>query len=75
MKHYKIVYQGKIVKGNDIEKVKQNLASIFHTDVAKIERFFKGRPVVVKDKLTLETAKKYKTTFHKAGAVCRIEPV
>ncbi|MDM8556122.1 DUF1566 domain-containing protein [Desulfococcaceae bacterium HSG7] len=73
MKHYKVIYQGKIVKGNDIEKVKQNLASVFRTDIARIERFFKGRPVVVKDNLTLETAKKYRTAFHKAGAVCQIE--
>lgn len=70
---YTIFFTGKIRKGNEIEKVKRNLAVIFKKDVYWVNRLFEKEKVVIIKKANFETVKKIWSLFEKAGAVCEVE--
>lgn len=72
---YQVVFSGEIAKGQHIEKVKRNLASLYKVEVKKIERLFSGHALAIKKDVDYKTAMKYKSTFEKAGAICNIEEV
>ena len=72
MNNYKIVFEGKIAEGCNIEDVKKNLASLYSVDVGEIERLFTGRPIVLKENLDYQTAIKDKGLFEETGAVCSV---
>jgi len=69
---YRLICRGEILEGEDIQKVKQNLAALFKVEVSKVEDFFTGGRDTVKTNVDYETALKYQKAFGKAGAVCRI---
>lgn len=69
-KKYDVLFTGKLVEGAAIDKVKANVAMMFKTDVAKIERLFIGMPVMIKKGVDEETALKYMMALKKAGAIC-----
>ncbi|MCC6209257.1 MAG: hypothetical protein IT488_14070 [Gammaproteobacteria bacterium] len=69
---YDIVFPGALVPGCDIVQVKAELARLFKTDIAAIERLFCGRPVIIKKGLDRQTADKYKAVMEKAGAICEL---
>lgn len=69
---YKVILLG-VAQGFDLQDVKEKLAAFFKIKPAKVDAFFKGKPVVVKKGLDNETALKYKSVFELAGATCRIE--
>jgi hypothetical protein len=71
-KAYKLVFKGEILPGFELDTVKINVAKLFKTDVAKIERLFSGSRVVIKDNIDLATAKKYEMAMQSKGAVCSI---
>ena len=72
MNDYKIVFEGKIAEGSNIEDVKKNLASLYSVDVGEIQRLFTDRPIVLKENLDYQTAIKDKEAFEKTGAVCSV---
>jgi hypothetical protein len=70
---YRVVFEGRVAEGQDLGLVKKRLASIFKTDIKNVEKMFKGRTVIKKN-VPLETCKKVRLAFGKAGAVCKIVP-
>ena len=72
---YKVIVSGEILPGHDIGETKKHLAAAFKLPAETVERFFIGKPVVVKSNTDLQTAEKYKTLIEKAGAVCSIKQV
>ena len=70
---YRVIFSGKTVQGKDISEIKINLASLFKTDISKIDGFFKGKKVVVKKNLDHQTASKYIRDLKKAGVICQIQ--
>lgn len=72
---YKVIFEGTILQGCAEEEVKKNLAALFKISVAKIEKYFVGRPVVIRKNADRETADKIEKAFRDAGAVCRAEPI
>ncbi|MDM8517505.1 PQQ-binding-like beta-propeller repeat protein [Desulfobacterales bacterium HSG16] len=72
---YNIIYKGEICKGNEIERVKKNLAGLFNINEKKIGQFFIGKPVVIKKNVDYNTAVKYAKTLKNAGAVCKISKI
>ena len=46
---FKIVFEGTIVAGQDLENVKKNLAALFEIDKEDIEPLFSGSQVVLKN--------------------------
>jgi len=72
MKLFEVVFQGRLVDGADPGTVKKNIASLFNTDAANLEKLFSGKRFVIKGNLDEQTAQKYRLAMEKAGAVCQI---
>lgn len=70
---YKIIFEGKIKPGEDLNQVKTRLASLFKVDSPVIEKIFKDAPTAVQRNVTEEKALKYKEAVEKNGALCHIE--
>jgi hypothetical protein len=52
--------------------VKEGLSKIFKLKPEAVERFFTGKPCIVKKDVQAETAQKIKDGFDKAGAKCKL---
>lgn len=59
----------------DVAQVKHRLAALHKVPVAQVDRFFTGRPVVVKTTHDAEAAHRIHAAYTAAGAVCRIDEV
>lgn len=71
MARYNLIFQGKIIDGAPLDKVKRNIAQLFKIDAAKTESLFSGKPVIIKKNLSTESAKKYLSVLKKAGAIVK----
>lgn len=69
----KIVFDGALQPGVDITTAKLNLADLFKSDVAAIERLFNGRTVALKRDLSHSDAQTYLQALGKTGIDARIE--
>lgn len=69
---YDIVFAGALAAGRDPVQVKSDLARLFKSDLAGIERLFCGQPVIIKKGLDRPTADKYRAVLEKAGALCEM---
>ncbi|MVV51170.1 DUF805 domain-containing protein [Pseudomonas sp. PB120] len=70
---FKIVFDGALLPGVDVTTAKLNLAELFKSDVAAIERLFSGRPVALKQGLSQADAQTYLQALTKTGIDARIE--
>lgn len=70
---FKIVFDGALLPGVDITTAKLNLAQLFKSDVAAIERLFSGKPVALKHDLSHTDAQTYLNALSKTGIDARIE--
>ncbi|TMU69972.1 DUF805 domain-containing protein [Pseudomonas fluorescens] len=70
---YKIVFDGALQPGVDITTAKLNLADLFKSDVAAIERLFNGSVVALKRDLSHSDAQTYLQALSKTGIAARIE--
>lgn len=70
---FKIVFDGAVMPSTPLETVKENLARLFKSDVARIEALFSGQLVVLKRGLSAAEADKYLSALHGAGADARKE--
>jgi len=70
---FRILFEGKIKDGEDLEKVKAKLARLFKKDEAKIASLFSGSPLVIRKGLDYPTAQKYKIAIERAGGLCRVD--
>jgi hypothetical protein len=74
-KLYKVVFEGEILEGSDVQEVKRALAKLYSAGEDQIERFFSGKRLAIKKDVDYETAMKYAKAFERAGAVCRVEEI
>ncbi|MCG6917536.1 MAG: DUF2939 domain-containing protein [Deltaproteobacteria bacterium] len=72
---YKVVFEGEILEGSQVQEVKRALAKLYNTTEDQVERFFSGKRLAIKKDVDYETAMKYVKAFEQAGAVCRAEEV
>ncbi|NBB10399.1 DUF805 domain-containing protein [Pseudomonas sp. SLFW] len=72
--HFKIVFEGQLRTGVDLETARLNLAQLFKSDVSGIDRLFTGKPMTVKRGLTRDDAQRYLKALNDAGVEARIEP-
>lgn len=70
---YKIVFDGALQPGVDITTAKLNLADLFKSEVAAIERLFNGNVVAIKRDLSHSDAQTYLQALNKTGINARIE--
>lgn len=64
---YDVYFTGKLVEGADPETAKASFMQLFKADAETAERFFSGKPQVLKRGLDKAEALKYKAVLHKAG--------
>lgn len=74
-RRYKVTFSGEIAAGQDLQKVKHQVAKLYKVPVEKCEHLFSGRVMTIKDNLDYQTAQKYHRIFLQTGAVCKIEPM
>lgn len=72
-KQYKIIFNGGIVPSHDVERVKNNLASLFKTSASALDGLFQDRLVVIRKNLSLEEADRYREAVERVGGYCIIE--
>lgn len=70
---FNIVFDGTLLPGVELTTAKYNLAELFKTDVAAIERLFTGAPVALKRDLTQADAQKYLDALLGAGLNARLQ--
>lgn len=71
---FNIVFDGTLLPGVDINTAKLNIAALYKSDVAAIERLFNGHAVILKRDLTHSDAQAYLQALNNAGIDARIEP-
>jgi len=70
---FKIVFDGALLPGVDLSTAKQNLAALYKSDVAAVERLFSGKTVTLKQGLSQVEAQTYLQALSKTGINARIE--
>ncbi len=70
---FKIVFNGALRPGVEITTAKLNLAALYKSDVAAVERLFTGQAVTLKQGLSQEQAQTYLEALAKTGIDARIE--
>lgn len=72
-KYYCLIFTGEINTKFSLNDVKQNFIKIFKMSHEQIEILFSSKRAVIKNKITLEQAEKYKKAIEQAGGCCLIE--
>jgi uncharacterized membrane protein YhaH (DUF805 family) len=70
---FKIVFDGALLPGVDVTTAKLNLAALYKSEVAAVERLFSGQTVTLKRDLSQADAQAYLQALTKAGIDARIE--
>jgi len=69
---YDIIFTGLILPGEDVREVKARVGELFKIRAEQLDRLFSGNPIAIKRSVGLETAKKYREAFQKAGALVEL---
>ena len=70
---FKIVFEGQLRNGVDLQTAKLNLAQLFKSEVSALEKLFSGNPVALKRGLSQADAQVYLDALNNAGVEARIE--
>lgn len=70
---FKIVFDGALLPGVDVTTAKLNLAELYKSEVAAVERLFTGKTVTLKQGLSQTDAQSYLQVLTKTGIDARIE--
>ncbi|MCS3837608.1 uncharacterized membrane protein YhaH (DUF805 family) [Pseudomonas sp. JAI111] len=70
---FKIVFDGALLPGIDLTTAKLNLAALYKSEVAAVERLFTGKSVTLKQGLSNTDAQTYLQALKKTGIDARIE--
>ncbi|MHC8312492.1 DUF805 domain-containing protein [Pseudomonas sp. GT1P32] len=70
---FKIVFDGALLPGIDLTTAKLNLAALYKSEVAAVERLFTGQAVTLKQGLSQTDAQTYLQALTKTGINARIE--
>jgi uncharacterized protein YbjQ (UPF0145 family) len=73
--HYKVIFEGKILPGKDVDSVKKSLMSLLKQDEMVMDRLFSGKPMVIRKNVDAKTAGTFRKAFETAGAICTIKEV
>lgn len=74
-KLFRITTRGELAYDFEHEKTRENLQKLCKFDDATLDRLFSGKPFILKNRLPLATARKYKDILDQTGAVCLIEEI
>jgi len=68
-----LVFEGKIIPGQDLAEVKKRLQKAFNKDAQTIEKMFSGKKIKIKQGLQEEQARQYQAKMNSIGVVCEVE--
>lgn len=71
---FKIVFDDTLLPGVDINTAKLNLAALYKSEVAAVERLFSGQPVTLKRDLSQIDAQTYLQALKNTGIDAHLEP-
>lgn len=66
---FEIVFEGGLEAGFSQADVRRNLAGLFKATTEQVDKMFSGQAVVLRNRLDLETARKYEVVLRKNGAL------
>ena len=72
---YKVVFCGRLVDGYSEDRVKSNLARSFKLTPEQLRELFSGTDVVIKNGLSIETARQVQSAFVRQGVVTILRKV
>jgi len=72
---FDVIFRGQIVKGRELNDVKNNLVSLFKSSLKAVEPLFSGADIKIKKSLDYTTAMKYQSALKQAGALAIISEV
>lgn len=72
MSNYKLVFDGTISAGFQVEDVKKNLATVLKANEEQIDLLFSKPEVVIKKNMDYESAMKYQKAMQQAGTICKV---
>ncbi|PHS14084.1 MAG: hypothetical protein COA86_16465 [Kangiella sp.] len=72
---FDVIFRGQIVKGRELNEVKNNLVSLFKSSLSAVEPLFSGADIKIKKSLDYSTAMKYQSALKQAGALAIISEV
>ncbi len=72
---FDVIFRGQIVKGSELNDVKNNLVSLFKSSLNAVEPLFSGADIKIKKSLDYSTAMKYQSALKQAGALAIISEV
>lgn len=71
--YYQLVFQGELIQGRKSEEVKICLGKFYNVEPGRLDHFFTGRPVIVKELIDFWSATVYWKRFNDCGAICQFE--
>lgn len=71
--HYKIMFEGQVREGVSLETAKLNLANLFKSETAAVEKLFNGQSVTLKRGISHAEAERYLKALNENGVQARIE--
>lgn len=71
---FKIMFEGQVRDGVEPETAKANLAGLFKSETAAVQKLFNGEPIALKRGLVHAEAERYIEALKEAGVEARIEP-
>lgn len=72
MGNYKVIFRGTLTVEMPLKEIRRRLISIYKGNEEIADRFFTGRPVLIKKNADLQQAERYKAAFEKAGVLCDV---
>jgi uncharacterized membrane protein YjgN (DUF898 family) len=69
---YKIIFRGRLSADLPAPEIRQRLLKLYGSKAGVADRFFTGRPLIVKKALDYQAAQKYKAMFERAGVPCDV---
>lgn len=70
---FDIYFTGELVDGINSDQAKLGFAKLFKTTVIKVNKYFNGKPQLIKRGLSKAEAIKYKTALHQAGLMIAVK--
>lgn len=72
---YQVIFRGERRPGVDEQTARNNVGALFKATPAQLDRMFSGQPVVIRNQLSDEEARKYQAVLERQGVICHIEPM
>ncbi len=69
---YKLIFRGRLSADLPALEVRERLLKLYRNNAEVADRFFTGRPLIVRKDLDYGTAQKYKAMFERAGVPCDV---